>query len=102
MEKIKFGFIIIAFEKNFEIIVDENSGQKYIMSGHDYYDADSICSGLTVMYNENGKPDRLTKEQIEYLKSIAVDLSLEADRADYDYIRWKKKKTTVAYYHKEF
>ena len=102
MSKITFGFLRISFEKDFEIIVDEKSGQKYFQSGHDYYDADSICGGMTIMLDENGKPDRLTREEIEYLKSIAHPINIEAEGAAYGRIRHKKKEPCVAYIYREF
>ena len=54
MEKIKVGFLIISFRKNIEILVDENTGNKYLMTGHDFYENDNYCSGLTLMLDENG------------------------------------------------
>lgn len=97
MEKIKIGFLIISFRKNIEIYVDENTGMKYLMTGHDYYEGDCYCSGLTPMYDENGKPDRYSKEQVAYLKSIALDISRDENRGTYQSTRRKRKTANVAY-----
>ena len=97
MEKIKVGFLIISFRKNIEILVDENTGNKYLMTGHDFYENDNYCSGLTLMLDENGKPDKYTKEQIAYLKSIATDYTRDENRGLYRTNRRKAKNEMVAY-----
>ena len=99
MGKIKTGFIIIAYPKNIEIYVDVLSGNKYLMTGHEYHEGDNYCSGLTQMLDESGKPDRYTKEEIEYLKSIATDITIPSNHSRYSHDRRDRREVTVAYYY---
>lgn len=103
MTKIKLGYLILSFPDTIEIYVDEFTGVKYIMTGHDYYEGDCYCSGLTPLIDENGKPEKFTKEEVAYLKTLATNISdtLSSDSGLYQRRRRKRRTPEVAYYSME-
>ena len=96
------GFIVISLRRNVEIYIDELTGNKYLLVGHDYYEPKSYTSGLTQMLDENGKPERYTREQIEYLKSKAMNINDVPTGAAYQHLRNKRKEPSIAYQYFEF
>lgn len=103
MEKIKIGFLYLVIGSSVQIMVDEATGQKYLYM----YTEDSLgfgsASGLTIMLDKNGNPDKFSPEEIEYLKSIAIDINTYKNYKKFkNDIQTEKVKSKVGYRYIEF
>lgn len=78
------------------IVIDVQTRIKYIHSHFSWRgDQMRFTGGLSPLLQPNGKPMQISEEELEYLKSIAVD-------AAFDEIKWLNTDPAVSYIKRTF
>lgn len=80
MAKYKYEFLELYVD-NYSVLIDVNTRIKTLLGCRHLYGPGytfHFLSGMTTIINPDGTPNLATDEEIEYLKSIAVDYNTNA------------------------
>ncbi|MBR5796556.1 MAG: hypothetical protein IKY26_10460 [Erysipelotrichaceae bacterium] len=97
MDKFRRGFLYIYVHQDCTLVIDVNTRIQYLAGNFTYQkSSDSTlpitASGMSMLYEKNGKPSTISEEELEYLLSKAW--KIQSDRA----IRSLSKSYPVTYH----